>query len=136
MKEAIASMSPGAVCLTVIGLLLALASFINTIGSAVDKVTTAWRALTAPDRQQSEDIRELKDWRVKVDNQFESIDKELRGIKSHHEEDMAESREERQLVIFGLLSCLKGLQSQGCNGPVSQAIDKIEKHLNAKAHGK
>ncbi|MBE6692662.1 MAG: branched-chain amino acid ABC transporter permease, partial [Ruminococcaceae bacterium] len=33
-----------------------------------------------------------------------------------------------------LLACLKGLAAQGCNGPVSEAIDKIEKHINKKAH--
>ena len=28
----------------------------------------------------------------------------------------------------------KGLQEKGCNGPVTEAINKIEKYLNAKAH--
>ena len=34
-----------------------------------------------------------------------------------------------------VVACLKGLKEQGCNGPVSEAIDKIEKHINKKAHG-
>ena len=42
--------------------------------------------------------------------------------------------EEQTLIIFGLLACLKGLQEQGCNGPVTVAVQKIEKHLNIKAH--
>lgn len=41
---------------------------------------------------------------------------------------------ELQLLTYGLLSCLKGLKEQGCNGPVTEAINKIEKHLNSKAH--
>lgn len=41
---------------------------------------------------------------------------------------------ELQLLTYGLLSCLKGLQEQGCNGPVTEAINKIEKRLNSKAH--
>ena len=32
------------------------------------------------------------------------------------------------------LACLKGLKEQGCNGPVSAALDKLEKHLNQAAH--
>ena len=39
------------------------------------------------------------------------------------------------LLTYGVLACLKGLKEQGCNGPVSEAINKIEKYLNKKAHG-
>jgi len=41
---------------------------------------------------------------------------------------------EQQLLTYGVLACLKGLQEKGCNGPVTEAIHKIEKYLNAKAH--
>ncbi len=43
-------------------------------------------------------------------------------------------QEEQQLLTYGVLACLKGLKEQGCNGPVSEAIDKIEKHMNQAAH--
>lgn len=43
-------------------------------------------------------------------------------------------KEEQQLLTFGVLACLKGLKEQGCNGPVTEAINKIEKHINAAAH--
>ena len=39
------------------------------------------------------------------------------------------------LIVYALLACLKGLQEQGCDGSVTEAIAKIEKHLNVKAHG-
>ena len=38
------------------------------------------------------------------------------------------------LICYGILACLKGLKEQGCNGPVTAALDKIEKHLNQAAH--
>ena len=41
---------------------------------------------------------------------------------------------EQTLICYGLLACLKGLKEQGCNGPVTEAISKVEKHLNQKAH--
>ena len=50
-------------------------------------------------------------------------DKELVAIK-----------EEQTVLTYGVLACLKGLKEQGCNGPVTEAINKIEKHLNQKAH--
>lgn len=43
-------------------------------------------------------------------------------------------REEQCLLTYGVLACLKGLKEQGCNGPVTEAIGKIEKHLNQAAH--
>ena len=43
-------------------------------------------------------------------------------------------REEQALLTYGVLACLKGLKEKGCNGPVTEAINKIEKHLNEQAH--
>lgn len=43
-------------------------------------------------------------------------------------------KSEQCLLTYGILACLKGLKGQGCNGPVTEAIDKIEKHINKQAH--
>lgn len=43
-------------------------------------------------------------------------------------------KEEQCIMVYGLLACLKGLQEQGCNGPVTEAVGKLEKHINKKAH--
>ena len=43
-------------------------------------------------------------------------------------------KSEQCLLTYGILACLKGLKDQGCNGPVTEAIDKIEKHINKQAH--
>ena len=43
-------------------------------------------------------------------------------------------KEEQCLLTYGVLACLKGLKEQGCNGPVTEAINKIEKHINQQAH--
>jgi len=43
-------------------------------------------------------------------------------------------RQEQTVICYGLLACLKGLQEQGCNGPVTEARERLEKHLNQKAH--
>ena len=48
--------------------------------------------------------------------------------------DIADLKEEQCLLSYGVLACLKGLKELGCNGPVNEAINKIEKHLNQKAH--
>ena len=43
-------------------------------------------------------------------------------------------RREQSLICYGVLACLKGLKEQGCNGPVSDALNRLEKHLNQAAH--
>lgn len=43
-------------------------------------------------------------------------------------------KSEQCLLTYGILACLKGLKEQGCDGPVTEAIDKIEKHINKQAH--
>ena len=43
-------------------------------------------------------------------------------------------KEEQTVICYGVLAALKGLKEQGCNGPVTEAINTIEKHLNKKAH--
>lgn len=58
-------------------------------------------------------------------------DKEIEEVKK----EIKEMKEEQAILTFGILACLKGLKEQGCNGPVTEAINKIEKHLNEKAHG-
>lgn len=68
-----------------------------------------------------------------VDKQAKQ-DKDIKDIRQHHEDDMASIKEEQTLLVYGVLACLKGLSEQGCNGPVTEAINKFEKHLNEKAH--
>ena len=78
-------------------------------------------------------------------NRQNEQDEDILDLKHIHEEDMTELRREQSQVIadirheqtlltFGVLACLKGLHEQGCNGPVTEAINKFEKYLNKKAH--
>ena len=49
-------------------------------------------------------------------------------------EELKAIRREQTLICYGLLACLKGLKEQGCNGPVTEAMDRMEQHLNQAAH--
>ena len=55
-------------------------------------------------------------------------------LSKDNEKEIAAIKEEQGLLTYGILACLKGLREQGCDGEVTSAIDKIEKHLNEKAH--
>ena len=62
------------------------------------------------------------------------LEDKIKKIRETHEEDIRKITEEQCLITYGLLACLKGLKEKGCNGPVTEAINKIEKHLNKQAH--
>lgn len=68
-----------------------------------------------------------------VDKQSQQ-DNEIKAIRQHHEDDVVSIKQEQTLLVYGILACLKGLSEQGCNGPVTEAINKYEKYLNEKAH--
>lgn len=61
-------------------------------------------------------------------------DEALDKLRKKHNEDMETVNTELTVICYGVLAALKGLAEQGCDGPVHEAIDKIEKHLNKKAH--
>lgn len=98
------------------GILSAVAAF----------VALAWKLFKWIEHQKEQD-QEIKRLEAK-------FDKEVEELRKKHEKDQSGIQEEQTLVVYGLLACLKGLAEQGCDGPVSEAIDKIEKHINKKAH--
>ena len=50
------------------------------------------------------------------------------------DDDIKVIKEEQSILTQGVLACLKGLKEQGCDGPVTIAIDKIESYINQQAH--
>lgn len=54
--------------------------------------------------------------------------------QNEQDKEIERMKSEQCLLTYGILACLKGLKEQGCNGPVTEAIDKIQKHINKQAH--
>lgn len=67
---------------------------------------------------------------------FKYYNKGYNLVQHQKEQDkfISETREELTILTEGILACLKGLHEQGANGPVTEAIGKIETHINQKAH--
>ena len=78
-------------------------------------------------RHQSEQDREIQELR-------EQQEKDAKRLNERRAEDKRQMNAELQLLTYGILACLKGLQEQGCDGDVTAAINRFEKHLNEKAH--
>lgn len=97
----------------VIGALVALATYIAKAVRWVDQ-----------QKKQTTDIKELRKDHVA----------DIKELREQMKRDQERTNEELTLMTYGVLACLKGLKEKGCNGPVTEAINKIEKHLNKAAH--
>lgn len=78
------------------------------------------------------DHQKAQDAQIKANR--EERERELDAIRETHNNDVKAIKDEQTLLVYGVLACLKGLSEKGCNGPVTEAIEKIEKHLNIEAH--
>ena len=72
------NLTPWEVCLVVVGALLALATAINTLGAAAEKIAKARRAAKAPNEAQDVRLTALEEWR-------KSVDAKLANDKQHLE---------------------------------------------------
>ena len=91
---------------------------------------------------EDEQTKAIKGLEKKVDE----LDKKVEGLRAYHEKDMDATRrqetEEMQaikdelcILSYAMLAALSGLKQQGCNGDVTEAHSRLEKHLNQQAHG-
>lgn len=100
------------------------------------QITLTWQTLITAGAVLSATIAlvatfaKLVRWMDKQNRQTYDIEE----LRQTHVSDMGAMKQEQTLLVYGVLACLKGLKEQGCNGPVTEAINKIEKHLNEKAH--
>ena len=108
------------------------------LSSVVGFVALGWKLYGWINHQKEQDreIAEIKAQHAKDITELEIKHAEdIAAVKAMHSKDTEGIQEEQTVVVYGLLACLKGLAEQGCDGPVSEAIDRIEKHINKKAHG-
>lgn len=67
---------------------------------------------------------------------FKYYNKGYDWVKKQNEQDqqIQDIKDEQRVLTYGVLACLKGLSEKGCDGPVTDAISTLEKHLNKQAH--
>lgn len=71
-------------------------------------------------------------WILKQDKQS----KDIKMLHEQHDKDLKDVQEELCIVNYAVFAALDALKQQGYNGGVSEARDKLEKHINNKAHRK
>lgn len=54
--------------------------------------------------------------------------------QKEQDEEIANIKDEQCVICYSLLATLDGLKQLGANGNVTDAYNKLEKHLNQQAH--
>lgn len=62
-------------------------------------------------------------WCLKFVDRNDRQDEKLKAIQK-----------EQTIICYGVMACLKGMKEQGCDGPVEEALGRLERHLNEAAH--
>lgn len=99
---------------------LGIVAFIRKLFTPFDEIA----ALKSDNEQKDKEIAEL---------QAKIIEKE-QSILDRHDRDIKSIQKENQILTYGVLACLKGLQEKGCDGAVTKAVNELEKYLNEAAH--
>lgn len=100
------------------------------IAGLVGAVGVIWAAIYGvikwfqKQEKQSSDIEALRELHVK----------DIEATRKKESEDLKAVKDELCILSYGMLAALDGLQQLHCNGNVTKAHDRLEKHLNQKAH--
>lgn len=79
----------------------------------------------------------VKWYKTHFSDRFENIEERLETIETmekNYRIELKDSKDERLILLEAVLACLKGLQEQGIDGPVTKGIEKVEKYMMEKTH--
>ena len=82
-------------------------------------------------------IAVYKIYKKNVEDRFQKIENTIKNQQTEIETLKKESiinKSENLLLIKSVQACLKGLKEQGCNGPVTEAINNIDEYLLKASH--
>lgn len=108
------NLSPLEVCVIVFGALLAVATVVNTLGSAIEKIVKAVKVAKAPNTAQDSRLDELEKWRCEVDRRL------LAG--NTHFDVIDEGNRITQRALLALLS-------HGIDGNNVDQMEKAQKEI-------
>lgn len=107
----------------VIDLIIKAAAVITAICGILGAAYAVFKWFHKQERQ-TVDIEELK----------AIHERDIEASRKKESEDMQAVKDELCVLSYAMLASLDGLKQLHCNGEVTRAHDKLEKHLNQRAH--
>jgi len=112
------NLTPGQVVAIMIGVLVAVAGFVNTVGNAAEKIVRAWRAAKAPEEAQNDRL-------LKVERDVEDIKRKLKNDA----DALADNSKANHVTQEALLALLEhGLHGNNVD-QMTTAKKNLEKYL-------
>lgn len=110
--------TPWELCVAVVGGILALAGFINAVGSAAERIVKAWTAAKAPETSQNDRI-----------NKLEEDVREIKGKLSNDAAALEDNSKANHVTQEALLALLEhGLHGNNVE-QMTKAKANLEKYL-------
>lgn len=106
-----------------VDLIIKIAALIAAVGGICGAIYAVIKWFQKQEKQTT-DIAELKALHQK----------DMDETRKKEAEDMKAIKDELCVLSYAMLASLDGLQQLHCNGNVTKAHEKLEKHLNQKAH--
>lgn len=106
-----------------VDLIIKVAALIGAVGGICGAIYAVIKWFQKQEKQTT-DIAELKALHQK----------DMEATRKKEAEDMQAIKDELCVLSYAMLASLDGLQQLHCNGNVTKAHEKLEKHLNQKAH--
>lgn len=118
MDKLLEAVSPGQLCTILVVVILAAASAVNTVGSAVEKIAKAWQAAKAPNTRQDERLQNLE-------NRMEGVEAKLERDHDRFENQEASNRV-TQRALLALLD--HGIDGNNIE-QMQHAKEELQNHL-------
>lgn len=106
-----------------VDVIIKIAALIGAVGGIFGAVYAVIKWFQKQEKQTT-DIAELKALH----------ERDMEATRKKEAEDMKAIKDELCIMSYAMLASLDGLQQLHCNGNVTKAHEKLEKHLNQKAH--
>ncbi len=106
-----------------IDLVITLSTFLGALIAIGGVLFTAFKWFVAQNKQ-SADIKALK----------ELHEKDMEETRKNEDNELQALKDELCLLSYAMLAALDGLKQLHCNGEVTKAHTKLEKHINQRAH--
>lgn len=124
------------------GIIVAVVAGIGAIGAIIKYLTDEHdrrQKWDAYDKQISEINTKITAMDEKISDDIKNAHKiacdEIQDYKTDTEAKFQEIRAELCMLTYCINAVLAGLKQQGCNGPVTEAKDKLDRYMNKQAHG-
>lgn len=134
------NLTPGELFMVVIGLLLAVAGFVNTVGSAMEKLAKVRKAAKAPNEAQDRRLDDFEEWRKEMTaadllgrvKALESWRTEAKGMLANDKRELKEIHDGLRVSHLAQLALLDHALNGNNIEQMQVAKDALQKYLANK----